>query len=131
MAPIWKNGKRWIYKSPGYHHTFERGDDTSLTSSLESSVITVSNLPSSSSPAIHEMPPPKKASKIQLKAAAVQVLIPKSARFAMLSMNPLKIQSVSGRNKCFCSSSHVLCYGCLRLCATHNSFASYDGNIIC
>ena len=39
-------------------------------------------------------------------------------------------QSVSGRNKCLCCSSHVLCYGCMWLCATHNSFASYDGNVI-
>ena len=31
-------------------------------------------------------------------------------------------QSVSGRNKCLCCSSHVLCYGCMRLCATHNSY---------
>ena len=33
VAPTWKNGKRWIYKSPGYQETFERGDDTSLTTS--------------------------------------------------------------------------------------------------
>ena len=33
MVPTWKNGKRWIYKSPGYQETFERGDDTSLTTS--------------------------------------------------------------------------------------------------
>ena len=36
-------------------------------------------------------------------------------------------QSVSGRNKCVCSSSHALCYRCLRSCEIHNSFASYDG----
>ena len=56
MVPTWKNGKRWIYKSPGYQEAFERGDDTSLTTSLDSSVITASNPPSSSSPAIHETP---------------------------------------------------------------------------
>ena len=39
-------------------------------------------------------------------------------------------QSVSGRNKCLCCSSHALCYGRMRLCSIHNSFASYDGNII-
>ena len=33
----------------------------------------------------------QRASKIQMKAAAVQVLIPKFARFAKLSTNPLKI----------------------------------------
>ena len=33
VVPTWKNGKRWIYKSPGYQETFERGDDTSLTTS--------------------------------------------------------------------------------------------------
>ena len=43
----------------------------------------------------------------------------------------LKMQSVSGRNRCLCCSSHALCYGRMRSCATHNSFASYDGNIIC
>ena len=41
------------------------------------------------------------------------------------------LQSVSRRNKCMCGSSHVLCYGCLQSCANHNSFASYDGDIIC
>ena len=56
VVPTWKNGKMWIYKSPGYQQTFERGDDTSLTTSLDSSVITASNPPSSSSPAIHETP---------------------------------------------------------------------------
>ena len=32
-----------------------------------------------------------------------------------------------GRNKCTCSSSRVLCYGCVQSCAIHNSFASYGG----
>ena len=41
---------------PGYQDTFERGDETSLITNLESSVITVLNPPSSSSPAIHETP---------------------------------------------------------------------------
>ena len=40
-------------------------------------------------------------------------------------------QSVSGRNKCLCWSSHMLCYGRMRSCVTHNSFASYDGKVIC
>ena len=39
-------------------------------------------------------------------------------------------QSILGRNKCLCCSSHALCYGRVRSCATHNSFASYDGNVI-
>ena len=55
VVPTWKNEKRWIYKSTEYQETFERRDDTSLTTSLESSVITASN-PPSSSPAIHETP---------------------------------------------------------------------------
>ena len=42
----------------------------------------------------------------------------------------LRRQSVSGRNKCLCCSSHALCYGRVRLGATHNSFASYNGNVI-
>ena len=73
VVTTWKNGKRWIYKSPGYQEAFERGDDTSLTTSLDSSVrllnylslwlvtchllfqkLLASNPPSSSSPAIHE-----------------------------------------------------------------------------
>ena len=37
------------------------------------------------------------------------------------------MQSVSGRNKCVCSSSHALCYRHVRSCEIHNSFASYDG----
>ena len=36
-------------------------------------------------------------------------------------------QSVLGRNKCMYGGSHALCYGCMRLCAFHNSFASYVG----
>ena len=40
-------------------------------------------------------------------------------------------QSVLGRNKCLCWSSHALCYGCMGSCATHNSFASYDGDVVC
>ena len=36
-------------------------------------------------------------------------------------------QSVLGRNKCLCCSPHTLCYGRMWSCATHNSFASYDG----
>ena len=39
------------------------------------------------------------------------------------------IQSVSGRNKCMCCSSHALCYGRVRPCAIHNSFAFYDGDM--
>ena len=39
-------------------------------------------------------------------------------------------QSVSGRNKCMCCSSHTLCYGCVQLCAIHNSFVYYDGDVI-
>ena len=40
------------------------------------------------------------------------------------------LQSVLGRNKCMCCSSHALCYGRMWLCAIHNSFASYDGDVI-
>ena len=40
-------------------------------------------------------------------------------------------QSVLGRNECMCGSSHGLYCGHMRSCAIHNSFASYDGNIIC
>ena len=40
-------------------------------------------------------------------------------------------QSVSGRNKYMCCISHALCYGWVQLCAIHNSFASYDGDVIC
>ena len=40
-------------------------------------------------------------------------------------------QSVSGRNKCMYCSSHVPCYGSVQSCAIHNSFASYDGDVIC
>ena len=36
-------------------------------------------------------------------------------------------QSVLRRNKCVCSGSHALFYGCVRSCAIHNSFASHDG----
>ena len=36
------------------------------------------------------------------------------------------LQSVSERNKCMCGSSYMLCCGCVRSCAVHNSFASYD-----
>ena len=32
-------------------------------------------------------------------------------------------QPVSGRNKCMCSSSQARCYGRMRSCAIHNSFA--------
>ena len=39
----------------------------------------------------------------------------------------MNVQSVSGRNKCMCSSSHVLCYKCVWSCVIHNSFASYGG----
>ena len=38
--------------------------------------------------------------------------------------------SVSGRNKCMCGSSHTLCYECMQSCVTHNSFASYDEDVI-
>ena len=37
------------------------------------------------------------------------------------------LQSVLGRNKCVCSSSHALCYRRMRSCEIHNSFVSYDG----
>ena len=40
------------------------------------------------------------------------------------------LQSVSGRNKCMCCSSHALCYGCVWSYVIHNSFASYDGDVI-
>ena len=40
------------------------------------------------------------------------------------------LQSVSERNKRMCCSSHALYYGGVHLCATHNSFASYDGDVI-
>ena len=43
----------------------------------------------------------------------------------------LSFQSVLGRNKCMCCSAHALCYGHVRSCAIHNSFASYDGDVIC
>ena len=46
------------------------------------------------------------------------------------SLGP-SFQSVLGRNKCMCYSSHVLCYGCVRSCVIHNSFASYDADVIC
>ena len=36
-------------------------------------------------------------------------------------------QYVLGKNNCVCSSWHVLCYGCMQLCAIQNSFATYDG----
>ena len=29
-----------------------------------------------------------------------------------------------------CAAVPMRCYGCERSCATHNSFASYDGNVI-
>ena len=41
-----------------------------------------------------------------------------------------RLQSVSGRNRCLCCSSHVLCYGRVQSCVIHNYFASYNGNII-
>ena len=55
--------------------------------------------------------------------------------FKCTSVKPQKPQlarepylpSVSGRNKCMCSSSHALCYGRLQSFAIHNSFASYGG----
>ena len=40
------------------------------------------------------------------------------------------LQSVWGRNKCMCCSSHMLCYGRVQLCVIHNYFASYDGDVI-
>ena len=36
-------------------------------------------------------------------------------------------QSFSKGNKCMCSYSHALCYGCVWWCAIHNSFALYGG----
>ena len=47
----------------------------------------------------------------------------------VLTWSPDQKHSVSGRNKCMCSSSHVLCYGCMWLCAIHN-FILYGGDII-
>ena len=54
------------------------------------------NQPSTSSPTMHETP--KKASKIQMKAAVVHVWIPKFSKFAKLGTNPLKTsrQTVTG-----------------------------------
>ena len=43
------------------------------------------------------------------------------------SLGP-SFQSVLGRNKCMCCSSNALCYGCMWSC---DSFASYDGDVIC
>ena len=40
-------------------------------------------------------------------------------------------QFVSGRNKYMCCSAHALCYGHVRSCAIHNSFASYHWDVIC
>lgn len=40
------------------------------------------------------------------------------------------LQSVPGRNMCMSSSSHALCYGRMRFCANHNSFVSYNGDVI-
>lgn len=34
-------------------------------------------------------------------------------------------------NKCMSCSSHALCYGHVRLCVSHNSLVSYDGDFIC
>ena len=42
----------------------------------------------------------------------------------------LVAQSVSGRNKCMCCSSHALCYWRVRSCTIHNYFASYDRDVI-
>ena len=39
-------------------------------------------------------------------------------------------QSVSGRNKSMCGSSHMPCYQCMLLCMIHNSFALYGVDII-
>ena len=52
-------------------------------------------------------------------------------RFQCLRLDTyVHIQSVSGRNKCMCSSSDALCYRCVRSCAIHNSFALYGGDVI-
>ena len=40
------------------------------------------------------------------------------------------LQSVSGRNKFMCCSSHALSYGHVRSCAIHIFFVSYDGDVI-
>ena len=41
------------------------------------------------------------------------------------------VPSLLGTNKCMCCSSNALCYGDVRLCVSHNSLASYDGDVIC
>ena len=58
IEPMHTNWERWIYKSAGYQHSFERADNTLQTfHSLKSSVNTVSNNhPSTSFPAVHETP---------------------------------------------------------------------------
>ena len=39
---------------------------------------------------------------------------------------PGRTHSVSGRKKCMCGSSLVLCYGCMQSCAIHNSIHPYQ-----
>ena len=39
-------------------------------------------------------------------------------------------QSVLRRNKCICSNSHMLCYGCVQSCAIHNTFALHGGDVM-
>ena len=39
-------------------------------------------------------------------------------------------QSVLGRNKSICDSSHMLCCGCVQLYVIRNTFASYIGGAI-
>ena len=56
----------------------------------------------------------------------LEVLMKKKTNYCRTDL----LQSLSGRNKCLWCSSHALCYGRVRSCATYNSFASYDGNVI-
>ena len=39
-------------------------------------------------------------------------------------------QSVLGRNKSICDSSHMLCCGCVQLYVIRNTFTSYIGGAI-
>ena len=51
----------------------------------------------------------------------------KFMRAAAFIKEKQKLQSVLGRNKCMCCSSHALRYGRVQSCAIRNSFASYGG----
>ena len=50
--------------------------------------------------------------------------------FLFFLQHSTSVQSVFGRNKSMCGSSHMLCYECMQFCAIHNSFALYGGGII-